>query len=270
VAALGFYLFIVHMLTTKEAPFVRPALFKDRNFLTGNFFIFVIGLILFATLALLPPLLQDLLKYPVVTTGLVTAPRGIGTFLVMLFVGQLTARFDTRLIIGGGFALTAYSLWVMTGFDTQMSQGVVIWTGFAQGVGLGMVYVPLAAAAFATLSPLLRNEGTAFFSLLRNLGSSVGISICEALLTRNTQTLHSSLGEHISLFNPAVRAMLPGGVPDAHVLAQLNASLTRQAAMIAYNDDFQLMMLLSIAVIPLLLLMRKGQGARRSEPVTVE
>jgi DHA2 family multidrug resistance protein len=270
IAAVGFYLFIVHMLTTTELPFVRPALFKDRNFVTGNFFIVVIGLVLFATLALLPPLLQDLLNYPVVTVGLVTAPRGVGTFLVMLFVGQLTSRFDTRLIIGLGFLLTAYSLWQMTGFDTQMNAGTVVWTGFIQGLGLGLVYVPLTAVTFATLTPALRNEGTAFFSLMRNIGSSVGISICVALLTRNTQTLHSSLGEHINLLNPAVRAMLPGGAPDAHVLAQLNAGLTRQAAMIAYNDDFQLMMILSLAAIPLLLLMRKGAGARKPEPVAIE
>jgi DHA2 family multidrug resistance protein len=269
-AGIGFYLFIVHMLTTKQHPFVSPALFRDRNYLTGNVFVFVMGLILFATLALLPPLLQELLNYPVVTTGLVTAPRGIGTFLSMLFVGRLMKQLDMRVVIGIGFVLTALSLWQMTSFNMQMNSATVIWSGVIQGVGMGFVYVPLAAATFATLSPALRNEGTALFSLLRNLGSSIGISIVEALLTRNTQTVHASLGEHITALNPAVQALMPNGIPDAHVLAQLNNTLTRQALMIAYNDDFQLMMILSLAALPLLLLLRKGGAAAKSEPIAIE
>ena len=124
VAGLAFYLFVVHMLTTTKPPFVSPALFKDRNFLTGNVFIFVVGVVLFATLALLPPLLQDLMNYPVVLTGLVTAPRGIGTLVAMFIVGRLMGRVDTRLIIAAGFALTAFSLWQMTGFYLQMDTRV--------------------------------------------------------------------------------------------------------------------------------------------------
>src|ERR1700682_2712572 len=176
VAGLGFYLFVVHMLTTSKPAFVSPALFKDRQFVTGNVFIFVVGVVLFATLALLPPLLQDLMNYPVVLTGLVTAPRGIGTLAAMLIVSRLIGRIDTRLIIVTGLAITALSLWQMTGFYLQMDTSMVIWTGLAQGLGSGMVYVPLATVAFATLAPAYRNEGTAFFSLIRNIGSSIGIS----------------------------------------------------------------------------------------------
>jgi DHA2 family multidrug resistance protein len=268
VAAVALYLFVIHMLTTTQQRFVSPALFKDRNFLTGNVFIFIVGVVLFATLALLPPLLQDLLNYPVVTTGLVTAPRGVGTLVAMFIVGRIMGKVDIRLIIGAGFALTAVSCWQMTGFDLQMDSGMVVWSGLSQGLGTGFVYVPLAAATFATLTPALRNEGTALFSLTRNLGSSIGISVVNTLLTRNTQIMHSTLGEHVTRFSPMLRAQLPDGSPSLRTLAGLNATVTEQAAMIAYNDDFKLMMLLSLAAIPLVILLRKGGD--NVKPVHIE
>jgi DHA2 family multidrug resistance protein len=269
VAATSLYLFVVHMLTTTKPPFVSTALFKDRNFLTGNVFIFIVGVVLFATLALLPPLLQDLLNYPVVTTGLVTAPRGIGTFFAMFVVGRIMGKIDTRLIIGVGFLLTALSSWQMTHFDLQMGSAAVVWSGLVQGVGTGLVYVPLAAVTFATLSPQLRNEGTAIFSLTRNLGSSIGISVVETLLTRNTQIMHATLSEHVNRYNPILHSRLAAGVPTPHTLAALDAMVNGQAAMIAYNNDFKLMAVLSMAAIPLVLLLRKG-SRRAPEPVAIE
>ncbi len=268
VSASGFYLFVVHMLTTTKQRFVSPELFRDRNFLTGNVFIFVVGVVLYATLALLPPLLQDLLNYPVVTTGLVTAPRGIGTLLAMFLVGRIMGKVDLRLIIGGGFALTALSAWQMAGFDLQMGAGPIVWSGVVQGLGSGFVYVPLAAATFATLAPALRNEGTAFFSLIRNLGSSIGISVVETLLTRNTQIVHATLAEHVTRYNPILRSQL-GVSPTVAAMAGVNAAVTGQAAMVAYIDDFQLMMYLCLAAIPLVLLLRKG-GAAPGKPVVIE
>jgi DHA2 family multidrug resistance protein len=247
---------------------VSPALFKNRNFLTGNAFIFITGLVLFATLALLPPLLQDLLKYPVFTTGLVTAPRGIGTLAAMFIVGRIIGKVDVRLIIGSGFALTAVSAWQMTGFDLQMDSAMIVWSGLSQGLGTGLVYVPLAAATFATLAPALRNEGTAIFSLTRNLGSSIGISVVNTLLTRNTQIMHATLGEHVTRYSAVVRAQLPDGSPSLRTLVRLNATVTEQAAMIAYNNDFKLMMMLSLAAIPLVFLLRKGRSS--AEPVHIE
>ncbi len=263
VAAVAFYLFVIHMLTTTGTRFISPALFKDRNFLTGNIFIFIVGVVLFATLALLPPLLQDLLNYPVVTTGLVTAPRGIGTLAAMFFVGRIMGKVDTRWIIGLGFALTAVSSWQMSGFDLQMGASGVVWSGLIQGFGTGFVYVPLAAATFATLAPALRNEGTALFSLTRNLGSSIGISVVNTLLTRNTQIMHATLGEHVNRYSALLRAEFPGGLANLRTVAGLNASVTQQATMIAYNNDFKLMMMLSLAAIPLVLLLRKGGSAVR-------
>jgi DHA2 family multidrug resistance protein len=268
VAAVAFYWFVIHMLTTTGQRFVSPALFKDRNFLTGNVFIFLVGAVLYATLALLPPLLQDLLNYPVVTTGLVTAPRGAGTLAAMFIVGRLMGRIDIRLIIASGFAMAALSSWQMTGFDVQMDSSMVVWSGILQGLGTGFVYVPLAAAAFATLTPALRNEGTAIFSLTRNLGSSIGISVVNTLLTRNTQILHATLGEHVSRYSSVLRTQMPDRAPSLRTLAGLNATVTEQAAMIAYNNNFKLMMLLSLAAIPLVFLLRKARGS--VAPVSIE
>jgi DHA2 family multidrug resistance protein len=270
VSGVAFYLFVVHMLTTSKPAFVSPALFKDRNFLTGNVFIFIIGVVLFATLALLPPMLQDLLSYPVVLTGLVTAPRGIGTLAAMFIVGRLMGKIDTRLIIAAGFGLTALSLWQMTGFYIQMDSASVVWSGLAQGLGTGFVYVPLAAITFATLSPQFRNEGTALFSLVRNVGSSIGISVVETLLTRNTQVMHSRLAEQITPYNDLLHSQPSTALTTTHGLAMLNHGVTDQAAMIAYNNDFKLMMMLTLCVIPLVLLLRSGSRKKDDTPVVIE
>ncbi|HVO87848.1 MAG TPA: DHA2 family efflux MFS transporter permease subunit [Casimicrobiaceae bacterium] len=270
VSALSLYLFVVHMMTTRRHPFISVALFKDRNFLTGNVFIFVVGVVLFATLALLPPLLQDLMGYPVVTTGLVTAPRGIGTLAAMLILGRLMRRFDARWVIAAGFALTAWSCWQMTGFYLQMDSTPVVVSGLVQGLGTGFVYVPLAAVTFATLAPDLRNEGTAFFSLVRNLGSSIGISAVEALLTRNTQIMHAQLAEHVNPFNPALQAHSTYSVDTLQGLAAMDRVVTVQGAMVAYDNDFKLMLVLTLCVIPLVALLRTVRRKPTAEPMVVE
>jgi DHA2 family multidrug resistance protein len=250
IAAVAFYLFAVHTATAREQPFVSPSLFRDRSFLTANIFIFVVGVVLFATLALLPPLLQEHMGYPVLLTGLITAPRGIGTLLSMVVVGRLIGRVATRYLILFGLLATAFSLWQMSGFSLLMDGGPIIWSGFIQGFGTGFVYVPLAAIAFATLNTQLRNEAPAVFNLMRNIGSSIGISVVEALLVRNTQVMHVALASHLTRYPGAHAVSAPAN------LALLNAQVTEQAAMIAYNDDFRLLMILTICVIPFVFLLR--------------
>jgi DHA2 family multidrug resistance protein len=256
IAAVSAYLFSVHTLTARAAPFVSPRLFKDRNFLTGCFFIFIIGIVLFATLALLPPLLQNLMRYPVVLTGYVMAPRGVGTLAAMFVVRRLMGRIDTRLIIVIGLAITALSLWYMTGFYLQMDTSIIVWSGLAQGLGSGLVFVPLTTAAFATLAPVHRNEGTAVFSLIRNIGSAIGIAGVTTMLTRNTQVMHSRLAENIT---PYLDPMHPATSTTVQGVATLNQIVTSQAAMIAYNNDFKMMMILSLCAIPLVALLRSGE-----------
>jgi len=256
VAALAFYLFVTHTLTARR-PFVRLAMYKDRNFLTGNILIFLVGIVLFATLALLPPLLQGLMGYSVFQSGLVTAPRGVGTLIAMLLVGRIVGRIDVRLIIGTGLALTALSMWQMTHFSLLMNMSPVVWSGLIQGLGTGIVYVPMAALTFTTLPAAMRNEGTALFNLMRNIGSSIGISAVQALFTSNTQVVHASLAAHITPWLYALHAL--HGYAGRAGEAALNAAVTAQAAMIAYLDDFHLMFVMTVVSIPLLLFVRNAR-----------
>jgi DHA2 family multidrug resistance protein len=259
IAALAFYLFVTHTLTSKR-PFIRLALYKDRNFLTGNILIFVVGIVLFATLALLPPLLQGLMGYSVFQAGLTMVPRGAGTLVAMLLVGRMVGRIDVRLIIGAGLVLTAFSMWQLTHLSMQFDMGSIIWPGAIQGLGIGIVYVPMAALTFATLAPAMRNEGTALFNLIRNVGSSIGISTVQGLMVRNTQVVHASLAQHITPLTLAHHSL--GVYAGTQAVAALNRGVTAQATMIAYLDDFQLMLILTLLALPLLLLVRNTQAAK--------
>jgi DHA2 family multidrug resistance protein len=272
IAGTAFYIFLVHNFSYPK-PFLNPALFKDRNFVASNVFIFVVGVVMFATLALLPPMLQNQMQYPVVLTGLVTAPRGIGTLVGMFIVGRLVTRFDVRAIMALGLVVTAYSLWQMTQFSLLMDNWPVLISGVVQGLGVGLVYVPLSTVAFTTLPATLRNEGTAFFNLLRNVGSSVGISVVLFLLTQNTQRLHASLAEHVTPYNVTANpAALAAHVNTGTLrgLAGLDAMITDQAAMIAYIDDFKLMMVLTLLTIPCLLLIRNVKVAASAHAAVLE
>ena len=260
-ALLFGYLFVAHTLTAKT-PFVDIAMFKDRNFLIGSVFGFFLGTILFGVLALLPPMLESLMGYPVVLTGLVTAPRGVGTLLSMIVVGRIIKRVDARLLILTGFLLAAYSLHMMAGFSLGMDESRVILSGFIQGLGTGLVFVPLTTIAFATLAPRYRNEGAAMFTLTRNIGSAIGISVLQAMTIRNGATVHARLVEGVRPDNPILTQVAPGfdfDIPSA--VAAMNAQITRQAAMVSYVDAYWILFVLTLAVIPLLLLMR---GPRKS------
>jgi DHA2 family multidrug resistance protein len=263
IAALAFYLFVVHTLTTPR-PFIRFALYKDRNFLSGNVLIFVIGVVLFAVLALLPPLLQGLMGYSVFQSGLATAPRGVGTLIAMLLVGRIVGRIDVRLIIGTGVMLAALSLWQMSHFSMLMDMSPVVWTGVIQGLGIGIAYVPMAALTFATLPTVMRNEGTALFNLIRNLGSSVGISTVQGLLVRNTQVVHASLSQHVTPWSFATHAH--GPYAGALAVAALNREVTAQASMIAYLDDFHFMLILTLVAMLTLLMVRKSDAGGAGAP----
>jgi DHA2 family multidrug resistance protein len=266
-ALSGFWIFLVHMLTGR-APFIDPKMFRDRNFLAGTVFIFLIGIVLLASMALLPPMLQNLLGYPTVTTGLVMAPRGIGTMVSMLLVGRLVRTVDARLLIMTGLLLTAWSLWSMTGFTIEMGMGPVVTTGIVQGLGLGLVFVPLSTLAFGTLEARLRTDAASLFSLVRNLGSSVGISLVMTLLAQNTQVNHATLAEHVTPFNPALDGRLPlsAGPELTLALAQVNGEITRQALMISYLNDFKLMMFVTLAAVPMLALLRSPRRAAAPGP----
>ena len=261
-ALAAFAFFVVHTATVEGPSFFDRALLRDRNFVTGLLFAFIVGVILYGTMALLPTMLQGLLGYPVVTTGEVTAPRGIGTMIAMMVVGRLIRRVDVRLIMATGFALTALALWQMTRMNLEMDSTLVIVSGFVQGLGIGFTFVPLSTAAFATLAPALRNEGTPIFSLLRNIGGSVGISLAQTILTERAAQAHAQLMENVNAYNPALQQLPQAlGGQTAQGLAALAREIDRQAAMIGYLDDFRLMMAVTLLAIPLLLLIRRPRAA---------
>jgi DHA2 family multidrug resistance protein len=262
IAAAALYLFLAHTFTAQE-PFVKPGLFRDRNFAAGTLMIAIVGLTYYASLALQPPYLQNLMNYPVVTAGLVLGPRGVGTMAAMMIVGRLVGRVDTRLLLGVGLGLTAWSFNAMTGWTPDVSQSTIVGVGVIQGIGLGFLFVPLSTAALSTLAPEQRTEGAGLFSLARNIGSSVGISVVNALLTRNTQVNHAEIAQHVTAVNRAFEspAVTQFWNPlTAAGRAALDAMITRQAQIIAYIDDYKLLMIATIAVIPLLIVFKKASG----------
>jgi DHA2 family multidrug resistance protein len=257
-AGLALYLFVAHIFT-HEHPFIEPGLFADRNFSVGLLFIFIIGIILLATMALLPPFMQDLMGYPVLDVGYLLAPRGVGTMIAMFTVGKLSGKVDSRHLIFLGLVLTSFSQWELTGFTTDSSGWDIVRTGITQGLGLGFIFVPLSTITFATLAPHYRNEGTALFSLMRNIGSSIGISVVVTYLAQRIQANHAAFADHINPFNFALGQATGAGVYDLtspQGLAALNGEVTRQAATLAYLQDFRLMMWITLAAIPLIFLLR--------------
>jgi DHA2 family multidrug resistance protein len=271
-AISGLWVFVIHCWTA-ESPFVDLRMFRDRNFTMGLVFIFIVGLTLFSGLALLPPLLQNLMGYPVIQTGLVMAPRGVGTMVSMILVGRLVGRFDPRALVCVGIGVTAWSLWLMSGFDVQMDSRPIILSGVIQGFGLGFVFVPLSTLTFATIAPAFRGDATSMFSLVRNVGSGVGISIVTTVLARMITVNHEELASRLTASAPQVREQFPqllSGSPA--VAAQADRLVSQQAAMLSYVDNFLLMLVFTLAALPIVLLLRRppsGGGGGHAGPAAV-
>ncbi|MFO1140795.1 MAG: DHA2 family efflux MFS transporter permease subunit [Amaricoccus sp.] len=256
----GVWAFVLH-ITGREHAFIDPHIFRDSNLVMALVMIFMVGMILLAGLALLPPMLQNVMGYPVITTGVVMAPRGVGTMISMIMVGRLVGKVDARLLILTGLGLTAISLWQMTQFSIGMDSRPIIVSGVIQGLGLGLVFVPLTTLAFATLDPKYRADAAALFSLVRNIGSSVGISIVSVELAHNLAQSRTDLVTHLTPYNPNLDAIGSLGLDPTTALAVLNSQVASQAAFVAYIDDFKLMMWVTLAVVPLLAFMRKPRRA---------
>jgi DHA2 family multidrug resistance protein len=285
VAGVAAAMFVLHMLTD-DHPFLPRELFRDRNLMLGISFTAVTGLLMIVTATLLPPFLQQLKGYPVFTTGIVMAPRGIGTMISMFVVSRMISRIDARWLIAFGLSLCAFSLYDMTLFTLDVSERRIVWNGFLQGVGLGLVFPPLTTLAFATVPARVRTEGAAMNALMRNLGASIGVAALVALLDRNVQINRAEMAEHLTPFSPFWRlANIPmqngvpvdrsrlidywtplmGGFPygavptdDPNKLIGMWAEeLTRQAATIAYLNDFRVLAVSAIVFIPLLFFMRR-------------
>lgn len=260
-AILAAYLFVVHIFTVKK-PFIEPAIFRDKNFVVGLLFSFVVGTILLATMALMPPLLQGLMGYPVIDVGLLMTPRGFGTMLSMMLVGRLAGKVDMRYVIGVGILTMAVSLWMFTRYTLWMSPWDIISSGIVQGGGMGLTFVPLSTLTFSTLPQRYRTEGTSLYSLIRNIGSSIGISVVTTYLAQQMQRNHMVFSAFINPFSHALRDDMQAGVYDIHHLSGLmaaNGEITRQATILAYYQDFRLMMFLCFILLPLVFLFSRPE-----------
>ena len=263
-ACLGFYLFLVHIAYARE-PLIRPGLFKDVNFSSGLALMFMVGTLMVSSLALMTPWLQVLSNYPVETAGLIMAPRGIGSLVTTMIGGRLSARVDARLLVGSGLLMLSYTFWLMTGWTPDVSEREIIIAIVIQGAAMGLVFTPLQVLAFVTLAPSMRTEGASLFSLLRNLGAAIGVSVFSSALAHNAQAMHEMIGASVTPFNRALQAL---GSPHhwldpatRHGAALLDRIINQQAQIVAYADDYVLLIMTTLPALLLLLLMRLPRKA---------
>jgi MFS transporter, DHA2 family, multidrug resistance protein len=273
IAIVGFYYFFAHSLTTPE-PFVRFELFRDRNFIGGCLFMVVLGMTVFATMTLSALFLQTVIGYPVMSAGLMLAARGVGTMVSMLAVGRLLKLFEARSLIFVGMVLTAVTLYEMVGFTNMTPGATIVTVTIIQGLGLGLVFVPLSTVAFTSLPAHLRTDGSAILTLVRNIGSSIGIPVVVATLVNSTSVMHAQLAEHITPFNAALQARDVEAIIDPATdtgRALIDNLLTQQATIIAFSNSFKLLMILSLVSIPFLMIIGSSKVKRvadaQGEPV---
>ena len=261
IAAIALYMFVIHMFTAKK-PFLDPAMFADRNFVVGITIGFMMGVVLLSTMALLPPFMQSLMGYPVLDIGFLLTPRGFGTMAGMLIVGRLARKVDLRYLMVIGTLLMIISLWEMTLFTAEISSWDIVRTGIVQGLGLGLVFVPLSTTTFATLAPKFRTEGTALYSLIRNIGSSIGISVVTTYLAHRIQYNHATFAQYITPFSHPLHMAAEKGMYDVSTQAGLyaiDAEVNRQAALLGYLQDYRLMMFVCVIMLPMIFLFKKNR-----------
>jgi DHA2 family multidrug resistance protein len=267
ISIIGFYYFFMHSFTSSR-PFIQFAIFRDKNFVGGCVFMAVMGLVLYSTMALSSPYLQNVIGYPILTAGVLLATRGSGTFVAMMLVGRFMKYIEARTLIMSGMALMSLSLFFMTAWTDQTGVPEIVVVSIAQGFGLGLVFVPLSTVAFLTLPNHLRTDGTSMLTLLRNVASSIGISIVIAQLTSGTRMAHAVLVEHVTPFNqalqmPGVRDLLNLTTDSGRALA--DAIVTIQAQIIAFALDYQMVMLVTLGAIPLAFMIGSSKAALRAQ-----
>ena len=273
-AVLGLYLFNVHSLTAKQ-PFLDPRLLAQRNFFLGLVFAFIYGFICTPPIVLMPSFLDQVRGYPIDMIGLLQAPRGIGLFVAMVIGGRITGRIDPRAPIVFGLLCLAFSSWEMSNWTADVGMWPLVWTNFMQGIGGGIILVPIQVIAFPALEPHRRTEATAVYSLVRNIGASIGVSGALALYVRTSSVMHAQLAEHVTPFNRALQAQGPQGwsMATTQALARLEREISLQSAVIGFTGDFWLFALVALAALPLLLFVAKPKlprsAADRAEAMVI-
>ena len=257
ICASGLWVFILQTATAKH-PFFHRDLTKDRNFIGTTIFGLFVGVLLFSTSALLPSFMQNLLGYSALQAGEASVSRGIGSLISFLLVPFVMARLGPRVALTSGLVLSIYALWMMGQFNLAMTSGPILVSGFIQGFGTGLLFAPLSTLSYATLSQSHRVEGTIVSTMVRSLGSSVGISVIQAMVLRNAAAAHSDLGGRMDPSSPLLGGLLPKlmDMGSTNGLVILNGEITRQSAMLGYVNIFSWMALATCSLFPLIIMLR--------------
>jgi len=272
IAVVSLVFFVLVELRTKN-PVVNLRVFKDRSFATGNVIMFTGFFCLFASIVLLPLYVQKLMGYTAFWAGLVLGPGGIASFLIMPVAGILMRKgINPRTLLAFGLVAMAYSLWLMSGFNLQAGFMQISWPRIVQGFGIGLFFVPLATATYATIPREEMGNASGIFNLLRNLGGSFGVAAGATILTQRTQLHQNFLVEHVTPYHAAAQARFhdilawleahqPGMASPQKALQIIYQEVLRQASMLAFNDAFWLFAWLTVLLVPLTLLMRRPGAA---------
>lgn len=258
-AIIGLVGFVINSYLQKTKSVFDIRIFKDRNFVIASLLLCIFGLGLFGGTVILPLMLENLFNYPVLTTGLVMSPRGLSAMISMILVGKLIRYIDPRILILSGLICCAFGTWVGTFYNLEINSWWIIWPLLFQGFGLGMIFVPLSTIAFAKLPEQMRAEGAGLFSLVRTIGSSMGISIVITIYTRHAQISWNEIGAFITPYNTAVNQYIkPLGldISDPTSISILTAEVAKQSQVIGFIDVYAFITWSFIAMIPLLLFIK--------------
>ncbi len=267
-ACLGLYLVTVHMLTAKNT-FLQKAIFTDRNFVLGQVLMFVVGAVLLASTALMPPFLQTLAGYSALDSGLLLGPRGFGTIVALMLTGRLANHVDPRFLLTIGAAAMSWSLWEMAHWTPSIDAYHLLFVTVIQGFGLGFVFSPLQLVAFATMPGRLRTDGTATMNLVRNIGAAIGISVTTTVLSHSVQAIHSTLTRFATPFNRALGVNAPSMLLNPQMpmgRAALNGAIEIRSAIDAFANDFLFMFWITLIVFPVIWLIRRPDYSRSGNP----
>jgi len=268
IAAAALIMFLIHAFRVAH-PVLDLYVFKDRTYSTGVTLMTILGFVLYGSLVLLPIFLQTVLGYPALQAGIAMAPRGMGSFLAMPLIGILLAKIDARKLLGTGLFVGGLTLYALSNINLQAGYWDIFWPQFVQGLAMGLLFVPLSTLTMAMIPKEKMGNATSLFSLMRNLGGSVGIAMVATMLSRRTQEHINILGGNVNPYSPqtqqalaGARAMFMARGADLYTATQqaygaIWGTVLRQASMVAFVDVFRLLAFVFIAAIPLILIMRR-------------
>jgi MFS transporter, DHA2 family, multidrug resistance protein len=276
ISAVCLVALIIHEILTRD-PVVDLRVFRERSYAVGVFLMTVVGFVLYGSMVLLPILLQTLLGYPSMQAGIAMAPRGIGSFCMMPITGILTGRFDPRKLLAAGLIVGGGTLIWLGQLNLQAGYWDIFWPQLTQGIGMSLLFVPLTTVTMAAIPPERMGNATSLFNLMRNIGGSVGIAVTGTMLARHRQSISALLGENVTIYDPTSQKMLAqltaafmaSGADAATATSRAYAAMVgmvqRQAAMISFIGIFRLLGILFVAMIPLVLIMKRPKG--RAGPI---